>query len=100
MLSERNVEENQMKQLEKDRSDLVDQLAKLNEDNTRMAHFIALVREDRLKKQHQAEIAARAQSGITKGQLTALTGPQGYRVPESVRDVPLCFHDYIEGEAA
>ena len=88
----------QIKQLEKDVSDLVEQLAKLNEDNVQMAAFIAKVREDRLKKERQEKIAARAQSGI-KGQLTALTGPQGYRVPESVRDVPLCFHDYIKGEA-
>jgi chromosome segregation ATPase len=99
MLSERNVDSSQIKQLEKDVSDLVEQLAKLNEDNIQMAAFIAKVREDRRKKERQEKIAARAQSGI-KGQLTALTGPQGYRVPESVRDVPLCFHDYIKGEAA
>jgi hypothetical protein len=97
MLSERNVDSSQIKQLEKDRDELVEQLAKLSDDNANMAAFIAKVTEERLKKERQDEIAVRAQTGI-KGQLTR---PRGYRVPESVRDVPICFHDYIiKGEAA
>jgi hypothetical protein len=62
-----------------------------------MSRFISKVDAKRRSKQRQAEIAARAQSGV-RG---SLTRTPGYRILESVRDVPTCFHDYIpKGEAA
>jgi hypothetical protein len=89
LLSEKNVDSSQIKQLQTDLCDLMGVVDKLTEDNAKMADFIAKVQEQRIEKERRAKVAERIAQGLPK------VAVRGFEISKTALDAPWCYHDYV-----